>query len=145
MNGSEARQPQAARTWLTEGRMKLGMDRQEFAAMCGCSEMLIGWLEDGTTITHPLIAAVIVRAIGGTVAQYNEIVHQDRRAKAVPKVKMPKRPDPWRKPRECPECSKIFAPGNKTQIYCGLRCAGKANRRQIQRRETMERKADMTK
>ena len=128
----------APRTWLTEGREKLGMDRQEFGNLCGCSEMLIRWLEEGVTITHPLIAAVIVRVIGGTVAQYNELVHPDRKAKVVPKVKMPGCRDAWKKPKECVECKRVFTPSNRNQIFCNMHCAGRHNQNIRRARVTEE-------
>lgn len=142
---AEEKKQLAERTWMIEGREKLGMDRQEFGDYCGCSEMLIGWLEEGNTITHPLIAAVIVRVIGGTVAQYNELVHPDRRARSVPRVKMPKRRDAWKKPKECLQCGRVFMPSNKAQIFCNMRCAGKHNQNIRRSRETEERKREMAK
>lgn len=75
------------RTWLIEGRKRMGLDRREFARICRCSERLIAWLEGGVTITHPNIAARIVRIVGGTVDQYNQLVAQCHQAKAVPMVK----------------------------------------------------------
>ena len=93
---AEEKKQMAKRTWLTEGREKLGLSVKDFANMCACSERLIIWLEDGSSITHPLIAAVIVRAIHGNVGQFNQLVHATRRAKAIPRVKMPKY-EPWRK------------------------------------------------
>lgn len=75
------------RTWIIAGRNRMGLNRREFARICRCSEYLIAWLEDGVTITHPNIAARIVRIVGGTVDQYNQLVAKCHRAKAVPRPK----------------------------------------------------------
>lgn len=78
------------RTWLIESREKMKLDRREFGRICRCSEYLIAWLENGITVTHPNIAARIVRVVGGNVEQYNELVAECHRKKAVPRVrKMP--------------------------------------------------------
>lgn len=108
-------------TWLTEGREKLGLDRKEFGNMCGCSELLITWLEEGTTITHPLIAAAIVRRIGGNVEQYNRLVHPIRHTGEIPKVRMRKAND-WKVARPCDFCGNGFIPAYKEQRFCSRSC-----------------------
>lgn len=72
------------RTWLTEGRERLGLDRKLFGMVCGASEVLMTWLEEGLTITHPNIATRIVRTLGLGVDRYNEIVHPEHHAEVLP-------------------------------------------------------------
>lgn len=111
------------RTWLTEGRERLGLDRKTFGMACGASEILISWLEDRLTITHPNIAARAVRLIGGTVEQYNSIVHKMHNAKKLPKA--PKLPGgEVLLPKKCMWCETAFLGHNKNQRFCSISCAG---------------------
>ena len=111
------------RTWLTEGRERLGLDRKLFGMVCGANEVLVTWLEEGLTITHPNIAARCVRAIGGTVEQYNSMVHEMHRAKKLPKA--PKLlGGEVLLPKKCKWCGVAFLGHNKKQQCCSLSCAG---------------------
>jgi len=83
------------RTWLINGREALGLDRQAFGVKCDCSDRLIWMLEETGTITHPQIAAAIIRLIGGSVDQYNDLVDKSHHARVVPKVKQPKGRGKW--------------------------------------------------
>jgi hypothetical protein len=74
------------RKWLIRARERMRLDRQQFGVKCGCSDKLIYMLEETGTITHPQIAAQIVRFIGGDVENYNDLVDDSRRARVVPKI-----------------------------------------------------------
>lgn len=112
---------------MTEGREKLGMTRLEFGQICGCSETLITWLEDGVTITHPNIAARIVHTVGGTVEQYNGMIAAQHRTDKLPKVKSARhRTVPFSK--NCEKCGERFIAYNKTIRFCCRSCANSANR-----------------
>lgn len=115
------RKEQQPREWLKKGREAIGADRLYLGKICGCSEALICWLEDGVTITHPHIAARIVRAIGGTVENYNEIVHKKHRKDKLPKARLKKCKDPTE--GFCEECGKQFWGSKKGQRFCSISCA----------------------
>ncbi len=111
------------RAWLTEGRERLELDRKLFGMVCGASEVLVTWLEEGLTITHPNIAARCVRAIGGTVEQYNSMVHAMHKAKKLPKA--PKLlGGEVLLPKKCMWCGEAFLGHNKNQRFCSISCAG---------------------
>ena len=98
---------QKPRAWITKGREKLGLDRKEFGKRVGCSEALIYWLEEGVTITHPNIAARIVRAVGGTVRHYNQLVHKMHKARELPEP-LPARPPEEPIIKKCERCGAEF-------------------------------------
>lgn len=88
----------------------------------GCSEALIDWLEEGVTITHPNIAARIVRAVGGTVRHYNQLVHKMHKARELPE------PPPARPPEEpiikkCERCGAEFVKKYNAQRFCSISCS----------------------
>lgn len=119
---------QAPRKWMIKGREKLGLSRIELGKSVGCSEKLIEMLEDGATITHPNIAARIAHKLGGTVRQYNQIVHRMHRVKELPEVEKIK-PNEDAMVRECPQCKRKFLAKSNTQRYCGVVCANTSRRK----------------
>lgn len=112
------------RKWLTKGREKLGLSRFEFGQIAGCCEGLIGWLEEGTTITHPHIAARIVHAIGGNVRQYNSLIHQSHWKKELPKARPVKQQCMLVK-KKCEECGEEFETYRSAQRFCSINCSTK--------------------
>lgn len=76
------------REWLIVARERRGMSPQDLAIRAGCSEELINRLEDAGYITHPNIAARIVRVLRlnnqTAVRRYNELVNEIHRADKLP-------------------------------------------------------------
>lgn len=113
---------QKPRTWISKGREKLGLDRKEFGKVAGCCERLIEDLEGGITITHPNIAARIVRAVGGTVKHYNQIVHRIHKAKELPDAP-PLKAQAAPMVRECKRCGVTYIAKTHSQLFCSISCA----------------------
>lgn len=88
--------------FMIDKRKALGLTRHEMAQRCDCSERLLEILEIGSVcdITHPNIAARIAVEYGLTLDEYNQIVHESRRAAKLPKPKKTKAQhglyDAWR-------------------------------------------------
>ena len=113
------------RAWLTEGREKLGLDRQAFGVKVGCSEKLIDILEDGNGITHPHIAARIVHLIGGGAKRLNQLVHESHRAKKLPPAPPLLEDADDEIERWCMQCGKAYVPSGAGQRFCSISCAGR--------------------
>lgn len=78
------------RAWLIARREKLGYTREALAALCGCSAGLIRIVEEGG-VTHPRIAARIIRRCGLGLDAYNAIVPGERRSDILPAALPPPR------------------------------------------------------
>lgn len=80
MEGSGRRR---RRSWLIARREKLGYTREELAALCGCTAGLVRIVEEGG-VTHPRIAARLIRRCGLGLDAFNAIVPVERRADMLP-------------------------------------------------------------
>lgn len=112
------------------------MDRRTFGQKVGASETLLCILEAGG-ITHPNIAARIIHEIGGTVNEYNQIVHKTHRAKKLPKAEpIMVKETSWS--MVCPTCKKGFIAYRKGQIYCSISCSSKNMQKERKKKKEKE-------
>lgn len=74
------------RTALIKKREAKHLTRVQMAKKCHCSERLIVGVEEDDWITHPQIAARMAKEYGFGIRTYNQLVHEDRQAKAVPEI-----------------------------------------------------------
>lgn len=86
--GREGAGRRRRREWLIARREKLGYTREALAALCGCSAGLIRIVEEGG-VTHPRIAARLIRRCGLGLDAYNAIVPRERQADMLPSALPP--------------------------------------------------------
>ena len=65
------------------------LTQAQMARKCKCSERLIVGIEEEDWITHPDIASRMAKEYGFGIRTYNQLVHEDRRAKELPKPVQP--------------------------------------------------------
>lgn len=81
---------------LTRKREARRLTRKQMAIRCGCSERLIAGIEEDDWITHPNIASRMAKEYGFGIRTYNQLVHEDRRAKALPNPVQPPSMKDWK-------------------------------------------------
>ena len=77
------------RQWLIDKRKARGLTRARMASKCLCSIRLLEILELEDGITHPGIAAWVAQEYRLTLDEYNLLVHETKRAKAIPAAEAP--------------------------------------------------------
>lgn len=75
------------REWLIEKRKAQGMTVAQMASKCDCSRRLLEMIEYDDHVTHPDIASRMVAAYGLTLDEFNALVPEERRKKALPEPK----------------------------------------------------------
>lgn len=78
------------RNWMVDLREAKRKTIEDMAIICKCSRKLLHIVECGS-ITHPKIAADIARAYGMTTDQYNMLVDERHKAKAIPVFREPRK------------------------------------------------------
>lgn len=81
---------------LTRKREARRLTREQMARKCKCSERLIAGVEEWDWITHPNIASRMAKEYGFGIRTYNQLVHEDKRAKALPEPVPPPSLKNWK-------------------------------------------------
>lgn len=83
------------------------LTQAQMARKCKCSERLIVGIEEEDWITHPHIASRMAKEYGFNVNTYNQLVHETRRAKKLPKPVQPHDEKSWNGYAVCAGCRKV--------------------------------------
>lgn len=80
---------------LIKKREAKKLSRTMMAQKCECSERLIFGIEEDDWITHPDIASRLAAGYGFGIRTFNQLVHEDKRVKELPKPVPPPQEKPW--------------------------------------------------
>lgn len=84
------------------------LTQAQMARKCKCSERLIVGIEEEDWITHPDIASRMAKEYGFGIRTYNQLVHEDRRAKELPKPVQPPSAQNWNGYAVCAGSRKLY-------------------------------------
>lgn len=85
------------RSGLIKKREAKKLTQAQMAKKCQCSERLIVGIEEDDWITHPDIASRLAAGYGFGLRTFNQLVHESRRAKELPKPVPPPDMKAWAK------------------------------------------------
>lgn len=80
---------------LIKKREAKKLSRAMMAQKCECSERLIFGIEEDDWITHPDIASRLAAGYGFGIRTFNQLVHEGRRMKELPKPVPPPTERSW--------------------------------------------------
>lgn len=83
------------REGLIKKREAKKLTRAQMARKCECSERLITGIEEDDWITHPDIASRLAAGYGFGIRTYNQLVHENHKAKELPKPVPPPDMKAW--------------------------------------------------